>query len=189
MTNSRYKYSNEQLARFVAESYSVMEVMRKLGIRLTGGSHSNITKRIKGAGISMAHFTAMRWNKGKKVGFSVGPEDALVSRDSGPRANGRRASAKILRRSLLAIGREYQCEGCGIGASYNDLPMVLEIDHVDNNWLDDRAENLRFLCPNCHSQKNKGLLPDMEYKRFVHVGWQNQIRASSSEEERGTLNP
>ena len=29
---------------------------------------------------------------------------------------------------------------------------MLAVDHVDGDWRNDRAENLRFLCPNCHSQ-------------------------------------
>lgn len=33
--------------------------------------------------------------------------------------------------------------------------LTLDVDHKNNNWLDDRLENLQFLCPNCHSQKSR----------------------------------
>ena len=43
-----------------------------------------------------------------------------------------------------------------IDSSTNTL--TLDVDHINENWLDDRLENLRFLCPNCHSQFSRKLL-------------------------------
>lgn len=57
---------------------------------------------------------------------------------------------------------KYQCSLCSIVDSHNGKPLVLHLDHINGIRTDNRLENLRFLCPNCHSQtdtycgKNKG---------------------------------
>ncbi|MFE7013123.1 HNH endonuclease [Streptomyces sp. NPDC057651] len=33
----------------------------------------------------------------------------------------------------------------------NGKPLRLEVDHLSGDWWDNRAENLRLLCPNCHA--------------------------------------
>lgn len=57
-----------------------------------------------------------------------------------------------LKRALLEIGRKYECEKCGQSSTWNDEELILHIDHRNGVRYDDRQENLRFLCPNCHSQ-------------------------------------
>lgn len=47
---------------------------------------------------------------------------------------------------------EYKCALCGNEGMWNNLPLTLELDHINGQHLDHRIENLRFLCPNCHSQ-------------------------------------
>lgn len=64
-------------------------------------------------------------------------------------------------RKALAKLHGYKCSCCGI-SSYNDKPITLQVDHIDGNALNDDKDNLRLLCPNCHSQtdtfcgKNRG---------------------------------
>lgn len=46
----------------------------------------------------------------------------------------------------------YVCSECGNDGNYNDKPLILQLDHIDGNPINNVLENLRFLCPNCHSQ-------------------------------------
>ncbi len=55
-------------------------------------------------------------------------------------------------RKRLLYERNYTCEECGCGNTYNEKPLSLELEHVDGNSLNNRIENLKILCPNCHSQ-------------------------------------
>lgn len=47
--------------------------------------------------------------------------------------------------------KEYKCEECEI-KEWNNKPISLELDHIDGNRNNNKLENLRILCPNCHSQ-------------------------------------
>lgn len=47
---------------------------------------------------------------------------------------------------------EYKCGECGMGTIWNEKIISLQLDHINGVRNDNRIENLRFLCPNCHSQ-------------------------------------
>ena len=57
-----------------------------------------------------------------------------------------------LRLRLLEVGiKENVCEECGV-SEWNNKPLTCELEHIDGNRANHRLENLRMLCPNCHSQ-------------------------------------
>ena len=58
-----------------------------------------------------------------------------------------------LKARLFADGyKEVKCESCGIEDTWNGKDIVLELDHINGDRKDNSLENLRILCPNCHSQ-------------------------------------
>ncbi|MEV7414250.1 HNH endonuclease [Streptomyces sp. NPDC089919] len=63
----------------------------------------------------------------------------------------KRTRTATLRRALREVGRPERCTGCGSAPEWRGRPMTLEVDHVSGDWSDDRRENLRLLCPNCHA--------------------------------------
>ena len=143
----RRKYTKEILQEAVDASESVAGVLRYLDVLPSGGSHAHISRSIKRLGISTEHFTGQAWSRGQQR-LRRGPEHYLVLKTIGsPRTNG-----ACLRRALLKIGRPYACEGCGNDGVWLAQPITLHVDHINGNYLDCRSQNLRFLCPNCHSQ-------------------------------------
>jgi len=95
--------------------------------------------------------SAYGWNKGLNLTdprianrWKKKPED-IFCKDSSIR----RGTIKTI---LLSEGRGAECAFCHIGWSWHGKNLVLELDHINGVNNDNRRENLRFLCPNCHSQ-------------------------------------
>jgi hypothetical protein len=71
------------------------------------------------------------------------------------------SNVPVWAKRTIAEQRGNKCEVCGI-SKHNKLPLVLECDHIDGDHTNNKINNLRLICPNCHSQtttyknKNKG---------------------------------
>jgi HNH endonuclease len=144
------KYTSEMLRPVVESSLSYAEVLRNLGLKQTGGSQSNIKRLVQDYGISTDHFLGQARNQGDD---HRGPkkalaEEILVLRD--PLTHPEKAYK--LRRAMIEAGIPFRCAMCEIEAVWNGKPLMLTVDHINGHRYDNRRENLRFLCPNCHSQ-------------------------------------
>jgi hypothetical protein len=143
LATNQVRHSEERLRAAVSESRSIRDVVRRLGLDQVGGNQAHIARRITALGIDTSHFAPPRKlspeGGARRAGLSLG------SRDDG------RVAGERLRRELLRIGRAERCAMCGTGPEWNGRPLTLEVDHASGEWWDNRPENLRLLCPNCHA--------------------------------------
>lgn len=146
------KYTKELLQEAVKQSINYAGVLRVLDLKQAGGTQSHIASKIKEYKIDTSHFLGQASNRGQKfLHKRRKPDNILVLLPKGSL----RERHVLLKRALLESNIEYKCDlDCGTSSTWNNKKIVLEIDHIDGNWLNNQIENLRFLCPNCHSQQD-----------------------------------
>ncbi|WP_228044886.1 HNH endonuclease signature motif containing protein [Streptomyces ferrugineus] len=139
---NQVRHTEEHLRAAVAVSTSMRDVVRHLGISQVGGNQTHISRRIVALGIDTSHFAPTRKSRPKG---SLGGPLTLRSPEDG------RVPGERLLRELLRSGVREVCAMCGTGPEWNSKPLRLEVDHISGAWWDNRPENLRLLCPNCHA--------------------------------------
>lgn len=143
------KWTNEQLQKAVKNSTSIRQVIGKLGLIEAGGNYEQVKKYIAELKIDSTHFTGIGWSKGKKV-----PREPLFSLESIMVLGSRFQSFKLKNRLFAAKIKKPACEECGWARKSVDGRIPVELDHINGDRHDNRLENLRVLCPNCHSLKS-----------------------------------
>lgn len=146
MENKIYKLSDEQFVELLKKSSTISEVLFKLGYTVKGNSwgYSQVKRRMDDLNLDHSIF------KGKSAIIkttklnNVKKEDILKENCKHQRTVLRRY---IIKNNLIP----YKCAICGC-TEWQGKTLSLELDHINGINNDNRLENLRFLCPNCHSQ-------------------------------------
>lgn len=146
----RMVVDEELLRTAVPAARSFADVIRHLGLEPTGSRHRLVKAETARLGLDVSHFLGQGHLSGVRSPLRRSPDQVLVHE---PGLRYRADSAK-LKRALLDLGVPEKCADCGVGARWRGRPMSLHVDHISGDFRDNRRENLRFLCPNCHATTN-----------------------------------
>jgi hypothetical protein len=143
-------FTDKQIQELVNKVYSSAEMCRKLNICDNGGNSTRLRLFLERKQIDCSHWTGQSWSKGKTSldddRLRKAKDNSLIFTENS------NASSHYVRSLLIKHNlKEYKCE-CGITNEWNGKSISLQMDHINGNRKDHRLENLRWLCPNCHSQ-------------------------------------
>lgn len=117
------KYSKEELIEAWKSSANIHQCIIKLNLRVSSNTYTSVKN-------ALIHENLIEDNK----------DHTYTKRRN------------IKRRIIKSGGINHlECNTCNI-ETWNGKELKLHLDHINGNNDDNRLENLRFLCPNCHSQ-------------------------------------
>jgi hypothetical protein len=173
----------EQLKVAAMAASSAAEAARLLGLTDTGNTVTRLKQKLKQNNIDTSHWTGQLWSKGKtalddaRIRKSKPVQDIFTENSN---ASPHYVRTLILKKNLL----DYRCLICCNDGTWMGKPVNLELDHINGDRKDNRLENLRWLCPMCHSQTetfcgkniNSGVkkVSDEEILKLIREGLNNR---------------
>lgn len=141
-TNIFFRTPLEELRQIVADCRTTSQVFRRLGLSRSGVMYRIFQRTMDDLGISTSHFDGSHPNGpgSYKRQDDVFKENSLTCPST---------IKLVLKRTGLL---PYKCVICSNDGHWQSQLLTLQIDHINGVNNDHRIENLRWLCPNCHTQ-------------------------------------
>lgn len=151
MSNKLSKITDEKIKECIGKVSTIRELLVSLDVKPVGGNYKVVQDKIKKMGMTISDIFGSAkkrssWSKGKILGengrgFSL--EKIMVEDFYYPSFS--------LKKRLLKTGVfKEECSNCKL-TQWLEAKIPLELDHINGNNRDNRLNNLRLLCPNCHA--------------------------------------
>ena len=149
MTLKKSAYTDESLIEVCSKLSNYSQILLHFNIKNAGGNYYTLKKNIKRLNIDISHFTI---NGNKRCQNNNNKKYELGDYIEG----NTKWHSHALRLKLISLGlKTHCCEGCGL-SEWTDFitkevkKIPIDLDHIDGNKDNNKLENLRILCPNCH---------------------------------------
>jgi 5-methylcytosine-specific restriction endonuclease McrA len=136
--------TKEDIIGLMKKYSNINQILISLDVNSNGsGAYKTFKAHCSNLGVSLEGY-----GKFSSGGFQkkIPIEEILV--ENSTYANNVSLKKRLIREGVL----DYKCVECGNIGKWNEKPLVLQLDHINGINTDNRIENLRILCPNCHSQ-------------------------------------
>jgi Zn finger protein HypA/HybF involved in hydrogenase expression len=146
--HKKFVFEENKLREVLPNSESFRDVLDKLNYTATSAAYVALKTALKKFNLDYSHFLGQGFLLGKKHNWkkSKNLNDILSN-------NITYVSSNNLKKRLIKDGvLENKCQNCKIDPIWNNNPLSLQLDHINGIHSDNSLENLRLLCPNCHSQ-------------------------------------
>ena len=143
-----WKLSLESLKEIVKNSNTIVDILRHFGLTNKGANYRTLIRRMREENIDFSHIPLGKGaSKGKTFpnAKKIPLEEILIENSSYGRGS---LKKRLFKNNLL----KNECYICGQQPFHNNKVLSLQLDHINGVSDDNRLENLRILCPNCHSQ-------------------------------------
>jgi len=126
------QYSDNDIIKYAKEVFSISGLLKKLGLKVAGGNYINIKRNLQRLNIDCDHWTGQAWNKNQRL------------------KDWSKYTKVVCLKPHLINERGHRCEKCHRKYWFNKL-VPLEIHHIDGDRTNNKKENLKLFCCNCHS--------------------------------------
>lgn len=182
-TSKIWELSKIEFQNLLNDSSSYCEILRKIGLQGKNGNNiGTLKKRIKEEGLDTSILNQKReearQNQLSELNFKIrkysNEELFIENSETLPSV----IRGRILKDNLLP----YVCQRCKNNGNFLGKPLTLQLDHINGINNDHRLKNLRFLCPNCHSQtstyagksrKKYNECSSCSHKKKTKIQWPN----------------